>query len=125
MRGKRAEEMEQKYMDSMTNMMSVMNQFVGAMMYGFPAPSMYMPGPGIPRPMSSSPFDTVPGKLSPNQETVLMVNPKLAVLMNGKLCGYSSRWGYHEVGIWEYGSHPLLQNIEGSPTSPQIPSQCS
>ena len=43
---RRAEEREQKYMDSITNMMSVMPQFVGAMShaYGFPSiPPSYPP----------------------------------------------------------------------------------
>ena len=36
-REKRVEDREQKFMDSMTSMMSVMSQFVGTMMYGFPS----------------------------------------------------------------------------------------
>lgn len=36
-REKCAEDREQKFMDSMTSMMSVMSQFMGIMMYGFPS----------------------------------------------------------------------------------------
>ena len=60
-REKFAEDQEQKFMDSMTNMMSVIMQFMGTMMYGVPpvAPTypgaftpMNAPPPPAPLPMS-------------------------------------------------------------------------
>ena len=43
-RENRAEDREQKFMVSMTSMMSVMSQFVGTMMYGFSSAAPTYPG---------------------------------------------------------------------------------